>query len=588
MNIEGLSLRPLVAELDARLAGARVDKISQPDKFRLAVWLRQPGENIPLLLSASPNSAGAWLPAALPDNPPVPPAFCMLLRKHLEDGRVAAVVQHGLDRVVTVSVDTRGEGGLIVTKQLILEIMGKHSNIILVQDGVVLDAIRRVGAAISRVRQILPGRPYTPPPGQPRADLLAADPAAFVAALRDDQGALSLAKAIVAAAEGIGPLTAKEIAWRAGLPGDLAADALDDADADALADAVASVTSPLRAGDTQPTVILSADGAKLLGLAAFRPEHLAGHDLRPFPTMSAAVDFAVAFRGQPPSPEKTALQKLVAGELARLARKETILAAELAEAGGADTLREYGDILMASLGSIPAGAAQVTLPNLYAADAAPVAIPLDPQLGAVANARRYYNRYNKAKRAQETLAAQLTDCRAEAAYLDSVAVALDHTGDQAALAEIRQELALAGYIKEKGKRRPAPPAAPLAAAAPDGSAILVGRNNRQNDLVTFKHAGPDDIWLHTKDIPGSHVILRCTGREPAPDALAAAAILAAWFSKARASATVPVDYARRRHVKKPAGAKPGYVIYDHQKTLYVTPDEEQVNQLLTGKSQPHL
>ena len=232
---------------------------------------------------------------------------------------------------------------------------------------------------------------------------------------------------------------------------------------------------------------------------------------------------------------------------------------------------------------MPAGAAEATVPNLYADGSPPLTIPLDPLLSPVANAQRYYSKYNKAKRARETLAAQLAECRAEHTYLDSVAVALEQAAEQGEIAEIRQELVQAGHINEKTRRRPAPPTAPLAAAAPDGSVILIGRNNRQNDLVTFKHAGPDDIWLHTKDIPGSHVILRCAGREPSADALAAAAMLAAWYSKARSSATVPVDYTRRRHVKKPAGAKPGFVIYDRQKTLYVTPDEDQVKDLLTGQ-----
>ncbi len=583
MNIDGLSLRTLVSELDKRLAGARVDKISQPDKFRLGLWLRQPGENIALLLSANPDGAAAWLPAALPDNPAVPPAFCMLLRKHLEDGRVAGVTQHGLDRVVTIAVDTRGERGLIVTKQLILEIMGKHSNIILVQDGVVLDAIRRVGAGISRVRQVLPGRPYLLPPGRPRADLLATPAEAFVAALRRDHGPLGLAKAIIAAAEGIGPVTAQEIAWRAGLPADRPVADLDDADAASLAEAIATITAPLAAGVSRPTVALSADGAKLLALAAFRPEHLAGRDLRAYPSMSAAVEFAANFRSQPFNPEKTILQKFLAQETNRLARKEAILAAELADADDADKYRVYGDLLMANLPAVPAGAREVVLANLYDPAAAPLTIPLDPLLSPVANAKRHYIRYNKAKRAQQTIAAQLAECHADLAYLDSVAVALDQAAAPGEIDEIRQELIHSGYIKEKSKRRPPPPAAPLTAAAPDGTPLLVGRNNRQNDLVTFKHAGPDDLWFHTKDIPGSHVILKTGGRPPSPEALAAAAQLAAYHSKARASATVPVDYTRRRHVRKPAGAKPGFVIYDHQKTIYVTPDEDAVKQLLANK-----
>lgn len=584
MNLDGLALRTLVAELDARLAGARVDRIFQPDKLRLLLWLRQPGEDISLLLSANPDGAGAWLPTRVPENPAVPPAFCMLLRKHLEDGRIARISQHGLDRIVTIAVDVRGERGLIVTKELILEIMGKHSNLILVQDGMVLDAIRRIGAAVSRFRQVLPGRPYTSPPGEPRDDLFQTPADRFVAALRANHGGLALTKAIIAAAEGIGPLTAKETAWRAGLPADMTVGDLDDKDAAALTEAVASLIAPLTAGESQPTVALAADGRKLLAVAPFRPEHLGGNDLRPFQSLSAAVEFATNFHGQPENPEKIALQKLVAGELARLTRKANAVAADLAAAEEAETYRRYGDILMANLQAIPVGAKETALADFYGeSDSSVITIPLDPSLSPLANARRFYSRYNKAKRARETLVGQLAAGREETAYLETVAVALEQAVTANDADEIRQELAQAGYIKEKSKRRPPPPSAPLSATTPDGTAILIGKNNRQNDLVTFKQAQPDDLWLHTKDIPGSHVILKCGSREPAPEAIAAAASLAAFFSKAKASATVPVDYTRRRHVKKPAGAKPGFVIYDHQKTVYVTPDEKAVKELLGHK-----
>jgi predicted ribosome quality control (RQC) complex YloA/Tae2 family protein len=583
MNLDGLALRSLVAELDVRLAGARVDRIFQPDKSRLLLWLRQPGEDIPLLLSANPDNAGAWLPAHTPENPAVPAPFCMLLRKHLEDGRIARISQSGLDRVVTVAVDVRGERGLIVTKELIIEIMGKHSNIILVQDGVVLDAIRRIGAAVSSFRQVLPGRPYASPPGQPRRDLFQTPASSFVADLRAEHGGLALPKAIIAAAEGIGPLTAREIVWRAGLPAAMPVAELDDKDATAITEAIASLIEPLAAGEAQPTVALNADGRKLLAVAPFRPEHLAGNDLRPFGSVSAAVEFAANFHGQPENPEKLLLQKLVAGELARLTRKAAAVAADLAAAEEADIYRRYGDILMANLHAIPSGAKEAALADLYEANTPPVTILLDPALNPLANARRYYSRYNKAKRARETLAGQLAAGREEAAYLETIAVALDQAVTANDADEIRQELTQAGYIKEKGKRRPPPPAAPLTAAAPDGTAILIGKNNRQNDLVTFKQAQPDDLWFHTKDIPGSHVILKCGSREPAPEAIAAAAGLAAFHSKARASANVPVDYTRRRHVKKPAGAKPGFVIYDHQKTIYITPDEAAVKALLSRK-----
>ncbi|MDR3590291.1 MAG: NFACT RNA binding domain-containing protein [Negativicutes bacterium] len=587
MNLDGLSLSPLVSELNAKLAGARVDKIFQPDKYTLIIWLRQPGETRALLVSANPEYPRIHLSESLPENPLTAPVFSMLLRKHLADGRIAKIEQHGLDRIVRLHFDVRGERGLIVTKQLIVEIMGKHSNIILVQDDVIIDSIRRVGPAMSRVRQVLPGRPYFAPPGQDRTSPLTMPATEFAARIRHyPKAQAGLNKAVIDSAIGIGPLTAREIAWRAGLPADITVAGLDDADTTALADSITEVISPLSHGTCEPTVVISVDGSRLLGIAAFPLEHLASEESRPFPTMSAAVEFAAGFQGKPDIPEKTRLHKLLAGELAKLARKEAALTEELATADQADTLRFQGDILMAHLNTLPAGGtSEINLPNLYAENPAEetIIIRLDPLASGLANAQQYYARYNKMKRAQDSLASQLKACREEADYLDSIAVALENAGTFDEIDEIRQELTLAGYLKASGKRRPAPPAAPLTARSPDGLILLVGRNNRQNDLVTFKQAQPDDLWFHTKEIPGSHVILRCSGIEPSGEALRAAAILAAYHSKARQSASVPVDYTRRRYVKKPAGAKPGFVIYDRQKTIYVTPDEATVKQLLDKK-----
>lgn len=585
MNLDGLSLSPLVTEINTRLIGSRIDRIFQLDKYTLIIWLRQPGENIPLLLSANPEYPRLHITDNVPENPSVPPVFCMLLRKHLEDGRIARIEQHGLDRVVSIYIDVRGEKGLIVTKQLTIEIMGKHSNIVLVQDGIIVDAIRRIGTTLSRVRHILPGKEYTPPPGQQGANLLTTAPDAFVASLLKDRAELGLSKAIVDSTEGIGPLTAREIVWRAGLPSDMKAGSLDKDDATVLAEAVASVINPLSQGNIQPTIAVAADGSRLMGIAAFKLEHLTACQLQNYSSMSAAVEFAAGFKGKPEPPEKTLLQKLLAGEMTKLKRKETVIRQEAADAESANQYRAYGDILMTHLPSVAPGTTAITLPDLYADDpeTSTVTIPLAPQYSVIDNARHLYNKYNKLKRAQVSLASQLKECLTDYEYLDSILVALDQATTFDDINEIRQELVSAGYIKEKTKRKPARPAALLTAKTPDGIPVLIGKNNRQNDQVTFKHSQPDDLWFHTKDIPGSHVILRCGGAEPSPEALTAAATLAAYFSKARQSATVPVDYTRRRNVKKPAGAKPGFVIYDHQKTLYVTPLEEVVITLIDKK-----
>jgi len=269
--------------------------------------------------------------------------------------------------------------------------------------------------------------------------------------------------------------------------------------------------------------------------------------------------------------------------MGRLTRKQGILTQEQVEATAADDFRETGDILMANLYNIPKGSTIIMLPNLFRnlPDDNLLTIDLDPRLSPLENARAYYTKYNKLKRAQESLREQLSQCTQDMTYLDSILVALEHATLAAELLDIRLELINAGYIKPLNKRRmPTPPSMPLTAIAPGGLTILVGKNNRQNDIVTFKHAQPNDLWFHTKDIPGSHVILRIGSESPSLSAIEAAAHLAAYYSKAGQSAKVPVDYTKRRYVKKPSGAKPGFVIYDHQQTIYITPDKNIVDSLL--------
>lgn len=580
MNLDGLSLAPLVGELNGSLAGGRIDKVFQPDPYSLLLWVRQPGSTLRFLLSANPERPKLLLTAAAPENPAVAPNFCMLLRKHLEDGRIAGIEQHSLDRIVNINIDVRGERGIIVTKRLIVEIMGKHSNIILTQDNIIVDAVKRVSAQVSRYRQVLPGKAYVYPPGQDRLNILTTDPSLFAEkVLAAPAGSLS--KAITATGIGLGPLTAREIAWRGGFLPDIILRELDAADAAALSEAVASIAASLKAGQVTPSIM--AEGQRPLAIAAFVPGHLSQYELLTFPSMSAAVEHFDKYQGRPPVPEKETLNKLLAAESGRLTRKRSVLAGELSQAENAGELRKYGDILMANLYTVTPGVSEQALFDIYSAEpeAQQVMIKLDPDLSPLENAQQYYIKYNKAKRSGEHLAGQLKECQNELVYLESIALALAHAFTSAEVNEVRQELISAGYLKTSDKRRPpAVPSSPLMVKSSEGFSLIIGKNNRQNDLVTFKQAQPDDIWLHTKDIPGSHVIIRGENRVITDQAIQEAARLAAYFSKSRQSTNVPVDYTRRRYVRKPSGAKPGFVIYDHQNTVYVTPDEALGQQLL--------
>lgn len=583
MSLDGLSSMPLVTELNRLLAGGRIDKIFQIDKYILWLWIHQPGIKHRLIISVNPENPAVFISETMLETPDSPSGFTMLLRKHIEDGRIAQIVQYGLDRIISIAIDVRGERGTIVTKSLNIELMGKHSNIILTEDNTVIDAIRRIGSNISRYRQVLPNHPYILPPGQARLNILSTPAADFAAAVQKTTGTLS--KGLVNTGEGVGPISAKEIAWRAGLPPDMAAADMNATDIAALAEAIASITTPLNNEICQPTVAVSSTG-QLMGIAAFNLGHLHGTQLHTFANMSAAVEYANQLKGVKQDSSRQQLLKLVTNEIAKLERKQLALNEELTNAEAATDWREFADVLMANLYAVPPGTAAIELPNYYAENGnTTLTIPLDPDKTPVENAQTYYAKYNKLKRARYAVAEQLQQCTAEIKYLESVGCALELTSVKADVAEIREELITAGYIQVKKKRQP--PAARtqfLTATTPDGTNVLIGKNNRQNDLLTFKKAHADDIWLHTKDIPGSHVILQTGTTEPTATALTAAAQLAAYFSKAQHSSSVPIDYTRRRYVKKPSGAKPGFVTYDKQRTIYVTPDAEVIAKLL--KNQP--
>lgn len=582
MALDGLSLSILLTELNAKLTGGRIDKIFQPDKYTLILWVRQTNENLRLLISVNPKHPRMHLTETTLENPATPPAFCMFLRKHIEGGRIANVSQHSLDRIALLSIDFRNEDGTILTKHLTIELMGKHSNIILTQHNIIMDAIKRIGTNLSRSRQILPRLEYTFPPGQMRLNLLTTPLSDFFSTLTTLETTL-VTKALIQTGIGIGPITAKEILWRAGLPDDMTIQNLDNADILALSEATDSIITHLKSGESTPTVMVSAEN-QLAGIASFKLEHLnPKYTTYNFSTMSEAVEFTDSLSGKKQLPEQTILSKLVIEENNRLQRKKIILTQELCEATTADFFRECADILMANLYNMPKNQDKVTLENLYSntPDDNQVTIDLDIRLSPLENAQIYYTKYNKLKRAKELLEGQLSQCIEEIAYLESITVALEHASNTPDLADIREELINGGYLKKATKRRmPIPTSSPLTAVTPDGLTILIGKNNRQNDIVTFKQAQPNDIWFHTKDIPGSHVILRSGTQNPSLQSIEAAAHLAAYYSKASQSSNVPVDYTQRRYVKKPSGAKPGFVIYGHQNTIYVTPNETIIKSLL--------
>lgn len=586
MSLDGFSMHPLTRELDTALAGGRIDKITQPNKQSIILSVRQPGQNFLLHISINSQNPSAHLLEKNLENPPEPPVFCMVLRKQIETGRIAKVRQHGLDRLLLIDIDSLAAGGRIVTKTLVLELMGKYSNIILVQDGIIIDALRKIGANSSRVRTVLPGQTYELPPGQEKKDLFTDDSAAIMAIVRKDP-ALRLDKALLAACMGFGPVSAKEVCFSAGLAPSMRIEALDEADFKAVEAALQEIReSALHAGDASApedkAVLLLGENQKVLAMAAFPLHYLPEAAVLTFPTISAMLEKADSLLGSYVLPDKDRFRKLVKNEKNRAENKLTKLDEEIAAAENAEEFKVRGDNLMTYQYQFKDREdASVTVPNIYSETGETITIPLDQRLTLVENMQACYKKYDKLKRAQELLQVQRRECEANIAYLESIEASLLASSSLAEIAEIHNELIAAGYLREKPKKKNNDkPARPFHFRAPDGTDILVGKNNYQNDKLTFKTARYNDTWFHTKDIPGSHVVLQNGGTEPSEEDILLAASLAAHFSKARGSSKIPVDYTEIRYVKKPSGSKPGFVIFTNQKTLYITPDEAKLAPIL--------
>jgi predicted ribosome quality control (RQC) complex YloA/Tae2 family protein len=586
MSLDGFSMHRLVRELDAALSGSRIDKITQPNRTTVQFAVRQPGQNLFFCISVRPQNPAIFLLDLPLENPTEPSSYCMLLRKHLETGRIAAIRQHGLDRVIFIDVDILASGGRIVTKTLVVELMGKYSNIILIEDGKIIDALRRVGAMNSRVRLVLPSGEYQPLSNEGKLNALAATPEKFVLHLRKRRD-MKLVKAISDACLGFGPVTAKEISFSAGLSPDTQIDTLDDSDFSSLSNAFAETVAAML-NEMLPAVLLRDEKGKLIAMAAFPLHAFMETKEERFPNMSSLLIRADLLIGNYAPPDKERFQKLVRNELRRAQNKRQKLYEEADEAKNADEFRQKADTLATFQHQLADHQDdEITLPNVYAEDGKTVSIALDRRLTIRQNINDYYKKYGKLRRAEKLLAEQITACEENIGYLESIELSLGSCTELSEIADIRTELIASGLLRENQKKKPGEKVSkPFRFRAEDGMEILVGKNNSQNDRLTFHIAARDDIWLHTKDIPGSHVILRTGGDEPKEETLLLAASLAAHFSQASGSSNIPVDYTFCRFVKKPSGAKPGFVIFTHQKTIAVTPDETHLKKILAQEN-PH-
>ncbi len=575
MALDGAFLHCLRDELWQALQESRVDKIHQPSKEELVFAMRGRQGTEKLYFSARVNSPRVQLTGVSLENPATPPSFCMLLRKRLTGARLVGIRQPGLERILYFDFDAVNELGDPVRLTMAAELMGRHSNLILV-DGSnrVVDAVKRIDLSTSSVRPILPGVPYSLPPADPtRLDALLCNVDELAARLL--QSGLPTDRALQATVQGFSPLICREIACRAG----------ERPDSAMLVAAITRVCESLQPGGPRvPYLLYRTDGSPLE--FSFLPITQYGLEAtgREAPSFSALLDDFYAEKDAVERMHRYAhdITRTLTTVTERLIRKLANQRRELAESGERERKRLYAELIHANLSLIPKGASAAELMNYYDENCAMLTVPLDPALSAARNAQKYYKEYRKAKTAEEVLQQQIARGEVELEYLESVADALSRAADSRELEELRRELEQSGYLRApRGKRRPTPPTKPLSFRTDDGFTVLVGRNNVQNDQLTTRIAKGSDWWFHTKNVPGSHTVILTEGVEPPETTLRQAAVLAATHSKAASSAQVPVDYTRIRHVKKPSGAKPGMVIYENNRTVYVTPDPALCDRLRT-------
>ena len=572
MPLDAICLQGVVGELAPQLTGSRIEKIQQPARDQIILLLRGSRR---LFLNAGANQPRIHLTEQLRDNPSQPPMFCMLLRKQILSGRILSIQQMHGDRVIHVDIDTVNELGDHVLRRLVLEIMGRHSNLMLLdEDGRILEAARHVSADMSRVRQIQPGLPYLPPPAQDKIAPEDADEENLLAKL-EAQGDVPLQKALAASVSGLSNPAAKELAYRV-LPAGCDR-------ADNLPETAARLAELLRRLPqmADPRVLEDEQGEP----ADIFPFPYLSRDLdrqKPYPTVSQALERYFGARDQQDriNQKSASMVKLLKGQIERCEKKLAQQEEDLSSAARMDEYRIMGEIINANLWQLKKGQTEATLPNFYDENGGSMTIPLDNQLTPVQNAQRYFKKYQKARRTREIAAEQKEKTLKELDYLEGTLLDVGKCIGESELEEIRQDLMRTGYIRKGVNRRQQkalPKSKPYHYRSTDGIDIYVGKNAAQNDRLTGD-ARPNETWLHAKDMPGSHVIIRKEGEIPR-QTLLEAAILAAWYSKGQNSSGVPIDYTLRRYVKKPGGAAPGMVIYTNQRTLFMTVSESDVRKI---------
>lgn len=580
MALDGIVLRAISQELIDKIKGGKVDKVHQPEKDELIINIRNKGSNLKLLVSASSSNPRVYLTDASKQNPANPPMFCMLLRKHLQGGVITDVRQVSLERILVIEIESSDELGSLSKKELIVEIMSKHSNIILIKkdEQKIIDSIKRIPVSVSSVRQVLPGLEYFSPPSQNKIDPLSMDRTTFIESVASSEKSIPVYKYLYKNCLGMSPLIAREICYRADVDSEKLMADFDSTDQNVLYSQLSDFYKDIADNRFRPTIVRDKDNYEVLAFSAVDLTQFKGYPHEQFDSMSYVLEnFFISRDMQDRIKQKSSeLRKSVSVKLERIMNKIDKQRSELEQSKNRETFKIKGDLLTANLYKINRGDSSVVLENYYSEDLEKIKVELDVRLSPSENAQKYYKRYNKLKHADILLREQIESGLSEAEYLENILYSIDNCTEVQEIEEIKEELVKEGYAKSYHFKRKKPSkaaSAPYHYVSTDGFDIFVGKNNRQNDELTLKKAAKDDLWLHTKDIPGSHVIVKSESREIPESTIKEAAMLAAYYSKGRMSSQVAVDYALRRNVKKPSGAKPGMVIYENNSTVYVTPDK---------------
>ncbi len=583
MPFDAVFLSAVTAELSARAVGAKIDKVQQPARDTILLQLRSRSGAERLLITVGANHARIQFTGSAPENPASPPMFCMLLRKHLVGGRIISVTQPPMERMVDLTLECADEMGERSEKHLIAELMGRNSNLILLgSDGRIIDCLRRVDYEMSEKRQVLPGLFYHLPPGQDRLDPTSAAPEVIARALPAPGEHKKADAWLVGTFSGLPPLICREIVFRFCGETDPDLGDWDEGQREAFLAHLTGMFAEISQARFSPQLLLrDSEPADFTYLPIRQYGDLMA--CREYPSFSALLDAFYAARDQADRmrQKSQSMVKTIANLRDRTARKLANQRKELEATYDRDRLRQLGDIVMANLHRIARGQARLTAEDFYDPEMKQIEIPLLPALSPQQNAAKFYKDYARAKNAEKYLTEQIARGETELDYLLSILDELSRAETDRDLAEIRLELTAGGYLRSSGgkKAMKAPPSQPMEFRSSEGFLIRVGRNNRQNDQLTLKSAQKSDLWLHTQKIHGSHVIVECGGRKPGDQTLTEAAMLAAYYSQAREGQNVPVDYTPVKFVKKPAGVKPGMVVYTTYSTAYVTPDPALVERL---------